>query len=256
MRYADDFLLGLAGPKAEAEEIKARLATFLGTQLNLTLVSEKTYVPHPRTERVRFLGYDIGIMENETKFDYLQRRVVNGGVSLYIPKDVIERKRRRLLRNGKIMHRAELTNDSEYSIITRYQWEYCGLVEYYAMALNLANLAYLWWTMETSLLKTLANKNRTRASKTHKRLYATSQTPHGPRKCLKLTISREGKKPLTAIFGGLSLKRRPYAAIKDQVLLPYIPYRSEMIDRLLRGTCEVCGKPGEVEMHHIRKLAT
>jgi len=32
LRYADDHLLGFAGPKAEAEEIKARLARFLREQ--------------------------------------------------------------------------------------------------------------------------------------------------------------------------------------------------------------------------------
>jgi group II intron reverse transcriptase/maturase len=249
IRYADDFLLGFAGPKAEAEEIKARLTTFLGTEINLTLASEKTYVTHARTDRARFLGYEIGIMVSQTK------RSVNGGVSLHIPKDVMERKRGRFLRNGTVMHRAELMHDSEYGIIHRYQWEYRGLVEYYAMAQNLSSLAYLRWTMETSLLKTLAHKNRSSVSRIHKRLQATQQTAQGLRKCLKLTVPREGKKPLTAVFGGLSLTRRPYAAIKDQVLQPYIPRRSEIIDRLLRDTCEVCGAKGQVEMHHVRKLA-
>ena len=36
-RYADDTLLGFAGPKAEAEEIKARLAAFLRDDLKLEL---------------------------------------------------------------------------------------------------------------------------------------------------------------------------------------------------------------------------
>ena len=36
-RYADDTLLGFAGPKAEAEEIKQRLAAFLRDDLKLEL---------------------------------------------------------------------------------------------------------------------------------------------------------------------------------------------------------------------------
>ena len=35
---------------------------------------------------------------------------------------------------------AELLNDSEYDIIARYQGEYRGLVNYYGLAQNLANL--------------------------------------------------------------------------------------------------------------------
>ena len=34
-RYADDHILGFTGPKAEAEEIKAKLATFLRENLGL-----------------------------------------------------------------------------------------------------------------------------------------------------------------------------------------------------------------------------
>ncbi len=123
------------------------------------------------------------------------------------------------------------------------------------MAQNLASLTHLRWTRETSLLKTWANKNRTSVSQTGRRLRGTAQTPYGPRRGLKITIPREGKKPLTAICGGLSRPRRPQTAIKDSGLLPDIPYRSEVLDKRLRATCELCGITGEVEMHHLRKLA-
>ncbi|HEX3307141.1 MAG TPA: hypothetical protein VHS32_12895, partial [Streptosporangiaceae bacterium] len=38
IRYADDVLLGFAGPKAEAEQIKAKLAGFLRETLHLVEV--------------------------------------------------------------------------------------------------------------------------------------------------------------------------------------------------------------------------
>src|SRR5258707_13152589 len=41
-RYADDHLLGVTGPKAEAEEIKQRLAHFLRNELKLELAQDKT----------------------------------------------------------------------------------------------------------------------------------------------------------------------------------------------------------------------
>ena len=50
-RYADDHLLGFTGPKAEAEEIKARLAAFLRDDLKLELTQEKTLITHARTRR-------------------------------------------------------------------------------------------------------------------------------------------------------------------------------------------------------------
>ena len=127
-------------------------------------------------------------------------------------------------------------------------------IGYYTLAHNLHRLGYLGYTMETSLLKTLAGKGRTTVVRTRKRLKSTTQTPNGPRKCLKLTIERAGKRPLIAIFGGLSLQRK-HTAIKDQVLRPYMRRRSELVERLLKDTCEVCGSKEHVEMHHIRHLA-
>lgn len=255
VRYADDFLLGFAGPKAEAEEIREKLASFLQRELKLTLSPDKTLVTHAQTERAHFLGYEIRIMSSQTKYDHLQRRVLNGKVGLYIPEGLVEKKRQRFLRNGKGIHRAELIQNHEYHIVQQYQWEYRELVEYYALAQNLNSLSILRWTMETSLLKTLANKFRTTVAKTLKRLRSIWKTPHGPRRCLRVTIPREGNKPLTAVFGGLSLKRRPNANIKDQAIMPYIHKRSEVITRLLRSTCEVCGSIENVEIHHIRRLA-
>ena len=51
VRYADDSLLGFAGPKAEAEEIKQRLAEFLRDELKLELSQDKTLITHARSQR-------------------------------------------------------------------------------------------------------------------------------------------------------------------------------------------------------------
>ena len=254
IRYADDFLLGFAGPLAEAQEIKERIAAFLGTQLKLTLSAEKTLVTHAATGKARFLGYDIGTMNAQTRLDRRKQRTVIGKIGFYIPEEVIEAKRKRYMRDGKATHRPQYLQDSDYDIITRYQGEYRGLVNYYAMAQNLAQLGHVRWTMETSLLKTLANKHRSSVVKETKRLQGTTKTSHGPRTCLKLTITREGKKPLVATFGGLSLKRLQNPAIKDQVSTNYVGWKSEIVERLLNDTCEVCGTKEKVQMHHVRKL--
>ena len=50
VRYADDFLLGYIGPKAEAEAIKEAIGAFLHDRLHLSMSEEKT--PHyPCTHR-------------------------------------------------------------------------------------------------------------------------------------------------------------------------------------------------------------
>ncbi|HYU71121.1 MAG TPA: reverse transcriptase/maturase family protein, partial [Ktedonobacteraceae bacterium] len=66
-RYADDFALGFIGPKAEAEEIKRQLATFLREELHLNLSEEKTLVTHARSEAAKFLGYEITLLHDDRK---------------------------------------------------------------------------------------------------------------------------------------------------------------------------------------------
>ena len=87
-RYADDHLLGFTGPKAEAEEIKARLAAFLRETLGLELNAAKTLISHARTQPARFLGYDIIVQHSSTKITR-SRRSANGKIALRVPPDVV-----------------------------------------------------------------------------------------------------------------------------------------------------------------------
>ena len=80
IRYADDFLLGFAGPMDEADEIKTRLGKFLQDNLKLELSDAKTLVTHGRTQAARFLGYEVNVQHNDTKIDANGLRSVNGNI--------------------------------------------------------------------------------------------------------------------------------------------------------------------------------
>ncbi len=54
VRYADDWVLGFSGPKAEAEEIKRSIRDFLCETLKLELSEEKTLITHARTGQQNF----------------------------------------------------------------------------------------------------------------------------------------------------------------------------------------------------------
>src|SRR5204862_8009123 len=143
-RYADDFLWGLIGPKEEAELIKERLRTFLQEELKLELSEAKTLITHARTETARFLNYEIHTIQEDTLRDQRDRRSHNGTIGLRVPKEVIRNKCQRYMQhNSKVLHRPELINDSDFSIIALYQSEYRGLVEYYRLAYNLSDLTKL-----------------------------------------------------------------------------------------------------------------
>ena len=85
-------------------------------------------------------------------------------------------------------------NDEDHAIISRYGAEYRGIVQYYLLAGDVYRLDRLHWVMVTSLLKTLAGKYDSSVSKMARKYGATIETPHGPRKCLQVSVERgEGK---------------------------------------------------------------
>jgi len=254
VRYADDFLLGFNGPRVEAEEIKRRLGEFLRDKLQLELSETKTLITHARSEAARFLGYEVTTIHDD-RARHRGRRSINGKVGLRVPAEVIKAKRRPYMRNGKAVHRTERLNDSTFSIVEQYQAEYRGLVEYYRLAYNLSKLDTLRWIMEGSLLKTLAYKLRISMPRARKRFRTIVQTDHGPRKVLQVVVEREGRKPLVAQWGGISLKWRKDAVLNDSPARVW-NVGTELLQRLLADTCEMpsCGSRENVQVHHVRAL--
>jgi hypothetical protein len=159
------WLLGFAGPKSEAQEIKRQLATFLQKELSLELSEEKTLITHARTEKAHFLGYEIHTLQADDKHDYRGQRCINGAIGLRVPHEVIQAKSAKYMRKGKPIHLMQRVNDTAYSIVAQYQAEYVGIVQYYRLAYNLHQLSKLKWMMEVSLVKTLAKKYKTTCAK-------------------------------------------------------------------------------------------
>jgi len=255
-RYADDHLLGFTGPKAEAEEIKARLARFLRDELRLELNQDKTLITHARSSAARFLGYEITVQHADRKLTGGQR-AVNGVVALRVPRDVIKAKCAPYLRRGKPARRPSLLNLSDSMIISVYGAEYRGLVQYYLLAGDVWRLNRLRWVMETSMLQTLADKHRSSVTKMAARHKAVIDTPHGKRTCFEARAEREGGKPLVTRFGGIPLVRQKKAVLTDRQPVPVTGRRKgkELIYRLRSGRCEWCKRRAEVQVHHVRALA-
>jgi group II intron reverse transcriptase/maturase len=260
-RYADDTLLGFAGPKAEAEQIKDRLAAFLREELKLELSPGKTLITHARSQRAKFLGYEITIAGSDRRTrrpsasDPRNRRSVNGAVVLHVPPSVIKAKAVPYLARGKPACRNPMINDSDYNIVARFGAEYRGIVQYYLLAGDVFRLHRLRWVMETSMLKTLAAKHHSSVSKMAARHKAKILTPHGWRTRFEASIQRDGKTALVAWFGGIPLKRQKHAVLTDRVATgPVYPNR-QLITRLLAGRCELCQHTDTIQVHHIRALA-
>jgi hypothetical protein len=81
VRYADDWLLGFSGPKAEAEGIKQALRECLRETLKLELSEAKTVITHARTSAAKFRGYQVISHHADDKLDRRGQRHVNEMVS-------------------------------------------------------------------------------------------------------------------------------------------------------------------------------
>jgi hypothetical protein len=255
VRYCDDFLLGFAGPKHEAEEIKARIKRFLNDELKLELSESKTLVTHATSQAARFLGYEIRAQHADAKITR-NRRAVNGAIGLFVPRTVIRERCARYMSKGKPALRGPLLHDEDFTIVAKYGSEFRGFVQYYLLAQDVFRLELLRWVMETSMLKTLAGKHKSTVTKMARRYKAAVDTPDGRRTCFQVTVQRDkGKKPLVARFGGIPLKRQRTAVITDRNPVMATARRNELIHRLLAGQCEMCEGREGLQVHHVRKLA-
>lgn len=257
VRYADDFLLGFIGSKAEAEEIKREIGAILA-ELGLTLSDSKTLITYARTGRAKFLGYEIKISWDNSKQCWVTRngthfrtRSINGQVQLLVPRTTVVRRLGYYSAKGKPTSRNKYLSSSDFDITIHYGSEWRGLVNYYAMAMNVKILSEVYWTMSRSYQKTLANKHKG-ATRHIRRKYLTRE--NGIR-CWIVRVERRNKpgEYLTAKFGGIPLRVQKHGNGKDEVFVPYLS-RTELVQRFQADVCELCGATGAMEVHHVHAL--
>lgn len=152
-RYADDFVIGVIGSKADAEQVKSDIGSFLWDTLHLTLSEQKTKITHS-SEPVRYLGYDCSITRDSSyKRNSKGRlqRLWSHRVKLTMPH---EKWLRKLLEYGafkikkdengnerwKTVHRGYLMNNQDIEIISKFNSKIRGIYNYYRLAQNVSTL--------------------------------------------------------------------------------------------------------------------
>jgi group II intron reverse transcriptase/maturase len=259
IRYADDVILGFTGSKSDAVKIKVQLSDFL-EKMGLTLSTEKTLITHARDEKARFLGYDINVRYDDGRITHYrnrsgskrQGRKLNGGITLTVPKEVVQKWIGDYTRGGKAVIKGQYLEYSDFEIIKTYGSKFTGLANYYALASDRARkLSRVRYLMQRSLGLTIANK--------HKKLltwFLRKYTCKEGRTHIRITIERESKPPLVATFGAESLAYA-YDVILNDEITPYqvVAHNTELVRRLLAEKCEACGTTGPLQAHHTRRIA-
>jgi group II intron reverse transcriptase/maturase len=262
VRYADDFLLGFVGTKAEARQVKAKIGVFLKEHLNLEMSETKTLITHARSDYAQFLGYSIRTNHDDGQMtrgkDGIRRRNVNGIIRLGIPYGRIDERCKEYMKKGKPIHIAPLIHYSDAHIIDAYQNWFRGIAGYYKYATDRHKLSKLKYAMEISLVKTLAHKYKTSVRDIYRR-YHGYQVVNG-RKYKTLQVDVPTKHAVRTIYwGAIPLRTQTdwNEPLKDapRYRSRWISSRSDLIQRLQANTCELCGSTQDVEVHHVRKLA-
>ncbi len=261
VRFADDFLIGIAGSKADAEKLKADLTVFLEEKMKLKLSDTKTKITHT-TQKARFLGYDITVSHSQaikrTKKGY-RKRAYKGMVMLLVPHEnwaskLLEYKAIRIKRDEKgkdqwrAIHRGGLINLTDIGILNKYNAEVRGLYNYYCIANNANVIGNFAGLMKHSMLKTLAGKYRTKVKKINARYVKNGTftvqytTKRGVKEATFPRSFTKQSKPLTLNVDALPAYRR-------------YERKNSLAARIKTGMCELCGKVGcDVEMHQVKRL--
>jgi group II intron reverse transcriptase/maturase len=260
VRYADDFLVGIQGSKADAAEMRDWLEAYLRDELQLELSMEKTLITNAK-KRIRFLGYDIKrwpgkrVVRLHTRQGIQTRRTASYHLGLLMPADKTIKFAQEYgdTNTWRGKHRSRLLNLSELEILMTYNAEVRGFLEYYSLADNLKDAAgRVLWITQNSFFRTLAAKRQCSIKKVIKTL------KKGPNRYV-ISVEKEGKGTkeyeLLASTRQLKTEKVTYGHVD---LIPktwMYQSRNELGKRLLADECEWCGIRGSrVEVHHIRKL--
>ena len=258
-RYADDFLIGVIGSKADARDIMQRVTDFLRDELRLEASAEKSGISKATTGTL-FLGYGVKTATaNRLRKTRIGGRVVlmrspGDRVRLLVPQNRIVRFNREKgygdLGRLRAVHRAYLIDSSAPEIVLAYNAEMRGFANYYRLAYfvkhSLNKLYFLW---RTSLLRTLASKYRSSVNKVVHQLRSGTD--------LAVSVKMGGKERGASVFKMKEIDQLPKLgqAVDIRPVVQFTKARSDVLDRLRANACEYCGRQDQpCEVHHVRRM--
>jgi group II intron reverse transcriptase/maturase len=285
VRYADDFIIGVIGPKALAVRLKESIKAFLKARLKLNLSEEKTHITH-HDHRVPWLGFLIStkhrpmVAKARLNSRTIQQRIPPSSVKVYTDiKKVINRLSEKGYCDREGISRPNwkeaLQPPQSYSV-NRGARVIRGLDSYYKVANDRrATTHRVMYIIRNSLAKTFAakfklgtiskvigkaGKDLSKPMKSKKPIIGNTDERQAKdaekaggkliaRKIrIPFTLAKEVAKPdLSHTFSGSGLgpSRYPYVVLRG---------KAERAHTALKGSCCVCGSEQSVEMHHVRGI--
>lgn len=261
VRYADDFLIGVIGSKSECQAIKADIKEFMTEQLGLELSDEKTLITNAK-DKAKFLGYEIFVrskafMHKDSRG--VMKRFGNGSVLLHVSMDTAKAKlleygALRIAKEGnqdiwKPKPRGFMIGNKVEDIVAQYNTEIRGFYNYYAIANNISTIGHSFgYIMEYSMYKTIAQKLNLTMSQAKLKFLKD-------KKFIVPFTGKNGEVRYRIFYDGGFKRKEPFnGSIVDYIPNTAFVPKLSLMERLKTGTCEICGKKGNLIMHHVRNL--
>lgn len=278
IRYADDFIIGIEGPKSLAYDLR-EIIKFHLEKMGLTLNIEKTKITDWTEEPITFLGFKIKSMEdNEKAHEVIYDKNLNRKISRRkkvrlsfefdyhkvlkkLSDSNIIRLRVRQKSNDKddLIHRGRFRGNLIHldhpDIINYYNTIIRGIYNYYCICRNHNQLFNILWLIRESCALTLARKFKLRTMKKVFSLF-------GKNLAYKKKVLFKGKEYWREykLFSPEDTKR---VRIKS-----WVPrYNEDQLDEIMERNwnnkftksnlwenCAICDADSQIEMHHVRSI--
>lgn len=259
LRYADDWLIGICGPRTLAEQVKEELKTFLGQHLKLTLSEEKTHITHARKEQARFLGTRLAIgregiqrvvTTNNGSGRPIKRRSTGSEIVMTAPKNDLIKKlhiKGFCTANGQPTTKLGWIYLDADQIVMLYNGINRGIQNYYRFADNFGHLSHIQYILKFSLARTLAAKYKCSVRQVFKR-FGKNPTI--------IVKAKDGKRDRhIAFYSNSDWKKQRNGFQIGSAPVDLLQWSITMRSRSKLGMpCCICTSSEQVEMHHVRHI--
>jgi len=259
LRYADDWIIGICGPQAMAEQVKEEVKIFLSQHLKLTLSAEKTKITHARKEQAHFLGTRLtigreGIQRVVTTYNGsarpIKRRSTGSEIVMTAPKEELIQK---LHAKGFCTAKGQPTTKLSWiyldadQIIVLYNGINRGIQNYYRFADNFGFFARIQYILKFSLAHTLAAKYKCSVRQVFKRFGKTPTI---------IVKAKDGKRDrCIAFYNNTDWKKQRNGFQIGHATVDLLQWSISLRSRSKLGMpCCICRSSEQVEMHHVRHI--
>lgn len=262
VRYADDFLIGVIGSKADCEKMKEDFTAFMMDKLKLELSAEKTLITNAH-DAAKFLGYEITVRKSEAtkrNANGWVKRAFCGSIILKLPLGTVQKKLLSMkameLRtvNGKetwwATPRTYMSKEKPEDICARYTTEIRGFYQYYRIANNISySGSKFGYIMRYSFYKTLAMKQNSST----KKIVARYKRGHD----IAIPYIGKGGETKYRVFynDGFARQQPSKDAACDNLPNLFVTPYPILAEKLVERKCELCGATNvDTVMYQVKKL--